>query len=231
MIKYRWLRVSLDRNTFSKISSGMVKSEFTSLSSAGFRLEHASKDNLKGRYIRKNLIQDQYEDPFGNMVANDIVTYDVYDFKLTMDFPNLILENPPRNIKPFLLALSEASNFKITIQPLSLNLNNWIESIEGLFGKVTLTKLQGSGLSLSEKTSAQVLIYGTEDVRVYWGSIFNAPIPSMDRARIRLNCDGRLTDCELTKQGSVTLTNARHNQDKILSLLTQSLFITANTNS
>jgi hypothetical protein len=227
MIKYRWLIASLNRNTFADILSGMLKKEFSPKSNSGFRLEYARKDNLKARYIVKNIIQDKYEDPFGNIVVNDIITYDVFDFKLNLNSPNLILKNPPRNIKPFLFALSEASNFKVTIQPLMLNLNNWIDSIETLFGKVMVIKLQGSGLSLSDKTSAQVLISGTEDVRGHWGSIFPATMPSMDKAKIRLSYDGHITDCELTKQGSAILTNTQNNQDKILSLLTESIAICA----
>lgn len=223
MIKYKWFSVSLDTNIFSDIVSGMMKKEFSPSSNSGFRLEYARKDNLKARYIIKNLIQNQYEDPFGNIVVNDIVTYDVFDFKLSLDFPNIILLNPPRNIRPFFFALSETSNFKVAIQPLMLDLNNWLESIETLIGKVLVIKLQGSGLSLSAKTSAQVLISGTEDVRVYWGSIFPTTIPSIDKAKIRISSDGHITDCELTKQGSAILTKTQNNQENILSLLTESL--------
>jgi len=223
MIKYRWLTVSLNKNVFADILTGMLKKEFSPRSNSGFRLEYARKNNIKARYIIKNIIQDKYEDPFGNIVVNDIITYDLFDFKLSLNYPNLILQNPPRNIKPFLSALSEVSNFKITIQPLMSNLSSWIESIETLFGKVIVIKLQGSGLSLSDKTSAQVLISGTEDVRRYWGSIFPATMPSMDKAKIRLRYDGYIADCELTKQGFATLTNTQNNHEKILSLLTESL--------
>ena len=62
--------------------------------------------------------------------------------------------------------LIEASDFSVSLAPLSVDVLKWAEGIQQIFGGLlTISSIQLGGLKLEDSTTAKVVLKGEKDVR------------------------------------------------------------------
>lgn len=139
---------------------------FTPESLDGFVIERVREDSIEARYIEKLSYQETITDPFGKEEVFDRVAYRNVEFTLFSEFPHIELRDAHRSTREFLNKLLELCNFSVAIEPITIDLLDWVDAFEKYISqKITIDSLQASGLELEAGVSAKVLLKGNKDVR------------------------------------------------------------------
>lgn len=165
MKRVRWLGAKWPISM--RILAAKMKTQlFTPESFDGFVIERVREDSIEAQYIEKVSYQETVTDPFGKEEVFDKVAYRNIQFTLFSEFPNIELRDAHRSTREFLNKLLELCNFSVAIEPVTLDLLDWVEAFQqNISQKITIDSLQVSGLELEAGVSAKILLKGNKDVR------------------------------------------------------------------
>jgi hypothetical protein len=206
MKRFRWLEISWGKTSLSSVADMMLRSEYLSNSTSGFRLEEIRNDEIIGKFIERRKIIDEIKDPFGTPMSFTREIFEVIKFRLTKQFPELELQDPPRRFSTFTTKLAECTNFNISIQPLKINTKLWAEGIEQKFGTTTVVAVTSSSFPVGDSTVARFSIGGITDVRqhIKYFSINKNNEPHWDKAKLKSVIKGQVSEYEISCRGTVS---------------------------
>lgn len=165
MKRVRWLKAQWPV-TIGTLAEKMKTQLFTPDSFDGFVIERVRDDSIEAHYIEKLNYKETVTDPFGKEESFDRITYRRIDFTLFSEFPNIELRDAHRSTREFVSKLLEICNFAVSIEPVTVDLLQWVETLQKQLGKkVTVDSLQVAGLELEPEISAKILLRGGKDVR------------------------------------------------------------------
>lgn len=165
MKRVRWLKAQWPVS-IRTLATKMKAQLFTPDSFDGFVIERVRDDSIEAHYIEKLNYKEIVTDPFGEEATFNRVTYRSIDFTVFSNFPNIELRDAHRNTREFVSKVLELCNFSVAIEPVTVDLLQWVESFQERIGKkVIVDSLQVSGLELESEISAKILLKGTKDVR------------------------------------------------------------------
>lgn len=163
--RVRWYDLDLLGAPVSRLAEMMIADEYNDDDGAGFVIENASKSMVSGSFIERIDIEDVVSDPHGNMLKFSRVEFRQIEFKILSGRPSLELIDPPRTCKPFFHKLERMLDYRVALSPVAPDLRKWLKALESLVGKVTVTSIAVSGVSMSGRVSADVMLSGSDDVR------------------------------------------------------------------
>jgi len=219
--RLKWFILNYSSDAFDMIREGMLKNELVPDARAGFRLEGFEEKLVVGRFIVRNEITENVEDPFGNNVTFERIFYDITKFKIDANSNVLELQDPPRSTKELFNKIATFAEYNIAIEAPVIDLHRWINSIEKRVGDITVTKLHGTGISLSLKANAQLLVTGSEDVRPHFTTMVNKKPSIITKAKIQFGFDGHQCILEISNQGTAQLSNSY--DDRLVRVLVDSM--------
>lgn len=165
MTRYRWLEADWPA-AIKGLSKKVRQNSFRTEGHSGFLLDRVRDDFLEARYIERFEFQETVSDPFGKEVTLDRLEYRQTAFRATATWPGLELIDPSRSVQQLLNELIEASDFSVSLAPLSVDVLKWAEGIQQTFGGLlTISSIQLGGLKLEDSTTAKVVLKGEKDVR------------------------------------------------------------------
>lgn len=131
MTRIKWLNFTnnTESKNFRSFSKLLKNLNYSDEVSSGFLIDELRGDYLASRFISKNVIKQQVETPFGELLDQEFVSYLTTRFLLSDIGPGIELIDPPRSISTFLNQLSFATNFQISISELKVDLKKWIKGI------------------------------------------------------------------------------------------------------
>ena len=221
--RFKWLTFSCSSDAFLKITKAMLQNEIVPEARTGFRIEKLEDRSVIGRFIIKNELREEVEDPFGNNVVFEHITYDTVKFKIDEHLQVLELQNPPRSTKEFTNKIALFAGYSIAIASPTVDISKWILHLENKLGNIVVTKLYGAGISLSIKSNAQLLVSGSEDVRPYFNVMVDNKPCIITKARISFRHLTQNYDLEITNQGTVNITSTY--DDSMLDILISTLLV------
>ena len=221
-MRYRWLKAEFKGVGFDIIKKCCQESPYDELSEQGFRLEVVRDNFMQGKYIVKKEIEENTTDPFGNMIKNKRIIFETHKFKLSRDFPEIILINPTRSVQEFFTKLAVMSDFSIFISKISLNILTWLRQLEKEEGlEFIVRQLSCSGISLSPTASGKLSISGSEDVRQYLSEMAGNKKFVIDKARLTIRYLDEKHECQISRQGNINILSGK--DDDVLGVLINSL--------
>lgn len=165
MNRVRWLGAQWPIS-MRALAAKMKTQLFTPESFDGFIIERVRDNSIEGHYIEKLSYQETITDPFGKAEIFDRVSYRRISFTLFSEFPNIELRDAHRATRGLLNKLLELCNFSVAIEPVNINLLNWIEIFQqNISQRIMVDSLQVSGLEFEAGVSAKILLKGDKDVR------------------------------------------------------------------
>lgn len=203
MIRHRWIqaRWPIDMRT---LAIRLSKREYKSDTQAGFILDRARADLIEGRFVERVAVSERVVSPFGVEELFDRVEFRIVEFRATDGDHGLEVINPPRSTTMFLNHLSEACDDALALQAVDINPLVWGSLISDQVGdRCQFVSLQLSKLSLSETTSAQIVLNGTSDVRPYLDDLAGGRKFVVDKVKMEFG-DRRKIAIILGRQGSVS---------------------------
>src|SRR5438045_3884881 len=143
----RWLRSDeFFPGLLKKFGAAIAEHVFTPEARRGFFLTRSRNNSISAKFIEKVTGERELVDPFGNRVQLPCVTYEVIQFRLSSEFPQLELINAGRSPKKLLFFLTEISRESFAVAPVELDLKKWIKAISDAFGKAEVSDIDYSDL-------------------------------------------------------------------------------------
>jgi hypothetical protein len=165
MTRYRWLEADWPA-AIKGLSKRVRQNNFGAEGHSGFLLDRVRDEYLEARYIERFEFQETVSDPFGKEVTLDRLEYRQTAFRATSTWPGLELVDPSRSVQQLLNELVEASDFSVSLSPLSVDVLIWADGVQREFGGLlTISSIQVGGLRLEDGTVAKVVLKGEKDVR------------------------------------------------------------------
>lgn len=183
MRRIRWFKLTT-KSELRKIERQICVRKF-SLSepvSYGFRVESKDSSWLTGQFVHKRTVDQKIMLPSGEEFSQEIATIDITKFGIdySSDGSLLYLEDPPRTTTPFFSALSHATQFDCTIDPIEVNVEKWIEHLRSWNERISVTYMDVADIALSQGVRARVAVAGEKDVT----AVFREAMPLGKRGKI-----------------------------------------------
>jgi hypothetical protein len=206
MNRYRWLSAEFKVGGFEHLRKQIISCQYNEEAGDGFRLNFSRDDMVSGKYIVRMNIEETTVDPFGSVISNSRVIYEIYEFTISSLFPEITLINPPRSCRSLFTKLSVLSDFTLFISTIDINVEKWIQNIESTKNiKSQIHKVSCSGISLSPSVKGQITIIGTEDVRKYISRLAGDGNFNIDKAKVLLSGPDVNISCELSKTATALI--------------------------
>lgn len=186
-MRYRWMNIDWPCSV-DQLASRIKTLSFSDTQQHGFIIDRTRSGEISGRYIEKIIYTDTVTDPFGNETSFDRTEYRESAFTVSSESPTLELINPPRSVQALLNRFSEITNFRITIEPLQIEVRSWAENIlmtKNFSGHLDM--IQISKLELKNKASAKVLISGDTEIQNACADLIGDRKYAVEKVRIRLD--------------------------------------------
>ncbi len=165
-LRVKWLKTSsIDKRTLDLLLSGIVKDEYSETRRSGFSDIAAHGSFLEAQYIERIESVLKINDPFGNPMEFPRIDFESVFFIFGTKFPNLELHNPPRGLGGFFNQLARHLHFKLSIEPIQVDLTRWITALENEVDTLEVSGAWVSNISLSNAVEAKIAIIGSIEVR------------------------------------------------------------------
>ena len=205
MRRVRWLSAKWPVS-MRTIASRMKNRLFVAGSVDGFVVDRVRDDFIEAHYIEKISFQEVITDPFGEQSLFERVGYRQINFTLHSGFPNIELSDPHRNTRAFTSRILELCDFAVSIEPLSLNLLDWVSQIETrLETSVLIDSLQISGVELEPGVQSKMLIHGLSDVRPAMDKITQDRNFELEKLQMKVKVDSRLIPVQISNIGAAKI--------------------------
>jgi len=205
MRRVRWLSAKWPVS-MRTIASRMKNHLFVAGSVDGFVVDRVRDDFIEAHYIEKISYKEVITDPFGEQSVFERIGYRQIDFTLHSEFPNIELCDPHRNTRAFTSRILELCDFAVSIEPLSLNLLNWVSQIEEqLETSVLIDSLQISGVELESGVRSKMLISGIKDVRPAMAKITHDRSFELEKLQMKVRLDSSIIPVQISNLGAAKI--------------------------
>jgi hypothetical protein len=167
-LRLKWYKAAtIERKSIELLLTRLVKDDYSEGKRWGFSNIVLRGSAIEGEYIERFEAVTKVEDPFGNILEFPIVQYEKFFFSVGTKFPNLETHGAPRSLSSFFNQLASYLNFRISIEPVNIDLRNWISLIERNVDSALVGGLLVSNVTLSNAVDAKIALSGTSDVRPF----------------------------------------------------------------
>ena len=167
----------------------------------GFVLDRVRDDFIDARFIEKIEYDDTVTDPFGVESSFHRIEYRKCEFKAMLDGPGLELVDAPRGVQTMVSRLAEATDFALSISPLSINVLAWATAVQHRLNVAgVVDSLQVGAVELSQGVQAKAVVKGAGDVLAATKALVQGKQHVVEKVQIRFSGAKRMT-LLLTKNG------------------------------
>lgn len=218
MSRHRWLRAKWPI-TIRALAKNLKAKPFGNEQMEGFVIDRIRDDFLEARYIERFLYIENVVDPFGREQSFERLEFRQCEFRATNSGPGLELIDAPKSVQGLISRLTEATNFSLSINPLSIDVMKWSALFQNKLNISTIVdSLQIGALLLTPGISAKAVLKGEKDVLEAAVALTKGRPYSIEKIQLRTE-----------RRGTVLLTNSAiakvdvDNSDEIIEILRNSL--------
>ncbi len=186
MKRVRWHEASWSAS-FRSITSSMRKHVFGPNDNDGFMIQRVRADSIEAVHIEKFVTDEVIVDPFNNQQVVERTSYRKVNFRLSSEFPQFEVRDPPRLLNGFFSSLSEATTFELSVSNVAVDLAKWLTCLENFVHEPLLIDvLQIGALQVEQGIGASVLLRGDRDVRLAMAKLTQRKPHVLDRMHLQL---------------------------------------------
>lgn len=200
------------------ITSGLRKNVFGPDDNDGFMIQRVRADSIEATHIEKFVTDEVIVDPFNNEQVIERTSYRKISFRLSSEFPQLEVRDPPRLLNGFFSSLSEATIFELSVRNVAVDLAKWLACLENIAHEPLLVDvLQIGALQVEEGIGASVLLRGDKDVRLAMAKLTQRKPHVLDRMHLQLPLpSGSKTAVTIHRSGTATLGSGQTEEAVVL---------------
>ncbi|WP_219017688.1 hypothetical protein [Shewanella algae] len=209
-LKIKWIMLK-SKKSIDELYSLIKSSPYDKTSESGF-IRHSFIEGTKvsATYVECKKYLSEVQDPFGDVIEQEIVNYYYIEFCIEMVAKGIYLIsifNPPQSVRNLITFLSEKLNYEVSFSSLSVDVNKFLSFVISSSNatSVKVEKLKVSGLILNRNSKASIEIVSSSDASQDILHFIENKSYTMDRVKaIALN-SGNVIKFELSKSGNVTV--------------------------
>jgi hypothetical protein len=165
VVRAKWLNVEpLKRGDLGKFFDMAKEREFGRSTPSGYILDNRRTDCVSGRFIQREEISEEVEDPFGRVDVLTRTIYHVTKFVLRDSAPQLELQDYPRRLSAFLLQLGEAFDFHVSAVEVTCNVQKWASGIAKELSNPVFRLVEVHDVSVARDATAKMVFTGIGDI-------------------------------------------------------------------
>lgn len=188
------------------IAVRLKNNKFTNQNANGFIVDRIREKSIEGRYIEKFTFQERIIDPFGDEISLDRVSYQIVDFILFEDFPNVEISNSPRSTNSYTSRLLEICDFDLVITNIEIDLIKWLDNIKVITSeKIIVDSIQISDLEIDFGIKAKILVKGDKDVMAALNTLTIGKRYKIEKIQLRLPFHDKVIAINLSNDASVKI--------------------------
>ena len=199
MKRYRWFNAQWP-TSMRVLAKRLKLKAFEEEQTEGFVLDRVRDNFLEARFVEKIEYDETIVDPFGKELTFHRVDYRKCEFRASVEGPGLELIDAPRSVQTMVSRLAEASEFSLSIGPMSVSVLAWANRLQrGLNAVGVVDSIQVGAVELSQGVLAKAVIRGSSDVLAAANKLVEGKRHVVEKVQLRLAGSTRTT---------VLLTNA-----------------------
>ncbi|HIF9364991.1 TPA: hypothetical protein ACX6SR_000125 [Photobacterium damselae] len=204
--RVRWNKVKLNYS-LNEISNILNRNKYNEVRGYGFTEIRVDSGILNAVYSELNKRVVEIEDPFGNIVTDEVNDYNYIYFSLqniTMNSYLMSIFTPPKSLKSFVNNLQEVFNFSFYISSVDFNLIDYIETIKNncLVNEFYVYKLKASSIVVNENSKAILELTSKYNALVDINTILLDKKYILERIKARAFMNGEKVCFEISKSGA-----------------------------
>lgn len=167
MTRIKWLSLvnRAGATDYAKFSRLLSKHAYSDDYASGFLIDELRSDYLQARYVSKRVVKQNIETPFGDIIDQEFVSYDITQFRISKNGPGIELVNSPRSITAFLNQLALVANFQIGVNDLTVNLKEWVTNISENSGSdILMQSFECKDIQLGKNLVATLSVSGSGNI-------------------------------------------------------------------
>lgn len=187
MGRRRWFAVDW-RTPMPEIARVLKAHPFQEEKGDGFVLEQVRPSFVSGSYYERKSHIEAMRDPFGHETNFERVEYRRSEFIISEGQLGLEMVEPSRSSQGLLNKLSEATDFRLTLVPITVNPHKWAMALQNRgYSSSFVESMQFSGIRLNVETAATLLVKGKQDVFRMAQSMIGEMPNKVDKVVLRLD--------------------------------------------
>lgn len=226
MTRVRWLAAKWPLS-LRVLATRMNGSLFDRDASDGFVLERVRDGRVDGEYIEKYEYEELEIDPFGGEVSTHRVGYRRTRFILTNTFPQIELQDPPRNIGGFSTRLAEINGFAVTIGDVDVDVGLWVDAIIQTTGKAAeLRSIQAGRIQFDGGIVGKIYLRGGSEARVQMSRLIRNRVHRIEKVTLNVKQQDGTQAIRLGRRGCAHISGPQ--LDVGIPLLRRTLLMASN---
>lgn len=220
MKKIKWLKAGFPISS-GELRDVLLTCQYSQDTGSGFTLEIAKASYLKGQYFERKIEKATSVDPFGNEITNDVVSFYRCRFEYNAEIGILIIQEPPRSLRPFINKLSSLVGLGMELADITAKPLEWCTLMENELNQVDITNISAYGITVPPNGLAKITVSGKKDIRNEFEKTLNDRSYFVDSVKFSFDFKNSKPSIELTKTGAARV--AGYVDESLISLLTTSL--------
>ena len=209
MTRLQWFEITkFSHRELKRLTDRLLDEKYDNKRGWGYQVSEARRQFLTGRFIEKEKRIETITDPFGKTQSFEIFVYREIIFRLQPEWPQLQIENPPRNLGPFFTSIGEYLNFEVGISEIRIAPTDWIQAFQKKFSSTKVVKAQINNIIVSNSSSAALLIAGSEDVQKHFRELTRGRKYNLSSAQMEFFDNGVTVKFEVNESARVKIISA-----------------------
>lgn len=218
MTRYRWWRAEWPA-PIRTLSKRMRQHSFSEREACGFILDRVREDYLEARFVERYEFKETVTDPFGKEVIFDRLEFRQTSFRASRAWPGLELVDTSRSPQSLVNRLLELTNFTLPISPVVVEVVNWADGFQHIFGgAVRIDAIQIGSLQIEDGIKAKVVIKGEKDVRAACNDVIQGRKHVLEKLQLQVARDQHRASVLLANNASAKVQGYELRDDVVLAL-------------
>ncbi|MDP9809896.1 hypothetical protein J2W42_002755 [Rhizobium tibeticum] len=185
MTRYRWFDFKT-RLSLSDLAGRLRDGPYTDEKGGGFILDQVRSDFIVASYVERVTRIEEVTDPFGRSQRYERTEYDLQRFRVLDHGSTIEMVSPSRSSNTLITRLLEATDFDVTVAPISIDPMDWWSRFSRLMSvQGVLDRVEVRNLLVGEGALAQIKVEGGGDVAEVLRRMVDLEIVTFDKVRVR----------------------------------------------
>lgn len=216
--RLKWFKADWHKN-MRTLAKQLKSKQFTESSADGFVLDRVRDHYIEGRFIERYEYSDIVTDPFGKELTFHRVDFRQCEFLASTSDIGLELLNPPRGIQSMISRMLEATDFNLSISPITVDVMEWSSAFQKEAGiSCIIDTIQINSIDLGSSIFAKAAIRGSTDVRNAGAEFVREKNHVLEKIQLRLPNNAKVV---LTNAGTAKIDS--YAPDELRTLLRASI--------
>lgn len=207
MKRVKWLAASWP-SSVRQLAQRIRADVFTPERMSGFLVTRVRDSSIEARFIEKLISEEVINDPFGNEIRFERISYIETAFRFSNEFPEVELLNPPRSIGPFSSRVLQICGFEAAWKNLNIDVLVWADNVQKqIGGQIVIDRAHVKDVVLDKTVNFEATLSGTRDVRPAMRTLLEGREHTLDKLNFSVNSGGRGIRIQISADGSMQASN------------------------